>query len=353
MSTRIYNTALIPTSSLKELTELAREISKMETAAFLEELANGLCGLMQSDKGAALRAFYTKEGAVLPREAKVAQSRYAYVRSKKNAPFIFTDQVILKELILKCRESIPGITGWELSYIITALTEIAACHMLSFVDSGFPGKTLMKWYSLTEKTTEWIRAQYQDFDYQDSTDGPELQALEPEFEKHLASVVSEYSTGTMEDWIRLIHEEGFWHYTGLYNTLLYPGEAFPTLCHKALEDFAKSDLFYGKSKNAVFGWEEILPVISNALAYTLYRRRGEVWNKALGEAWTIGEGSLGFSLIPIAEQQPSRLLAIAFRNAVKKLSNPDEQSHIEDSLSGIFRNADMYTLDIELAGLSE
>lgn len=353
MSTRIFYTALIPTNSLGELTELAKEIGKIETAAFMEELANGLCGLMQSDKGAALKAFYTKEGAVLAQEAKAAQRRYVYVQSRMPAPSITIDQPELEGLVLECRKAIPGITDWELSYLIAALTAIASCHKLSFVDTGIPGKTLMKWYSLTEKATEWIQGKYPDYNYQDSTDGPTLTELEPEFEKHLASVVKEYSTGTFEDWVGVIHEEGFWRYAGPHNALLYPKEKFAALCDKSLETFSESDLFFGKSENAVFGWEEILPAISNALAYTLYRHRGDVWNKALGGAWTIGESSLSFSLIPMAKQQPSRLLAIAFRNAVRKLSDPNEPNHIEDSLRGIFRGADMYTLYIELAGLSE
>lgn len=227
MSTKIYDAVKIRSGNIKALVGIAKKISEIELRAMTDEAVKKYHSLVK------------KAGLTIKTKGIKDTVRLISALVGKNEDY--------GELINVYAEKRKyPLTPNTISLLWCIADELSGCKKLSFlgVDAA---TTLMKWYSLSGKTEEWIYSHFEDYHYQNSTDGYTIKDVIP-------SIVKDFDEYT-EDFL-----------------LRYTDENEKERCLQARKKTAAD------------------------LAFLLFSERAKVWDKAMNQAFVMSECSLSYEL---------------------------------------------------------
>ena len=229
MSTKIYDAVKIKTGSIKVLVGIAKKISKIELKEMIDMAVEKYRPIINK-----LGLTYSTEG--LRDIVKLISALASTSEVDKYKEFI-QDYAVKKGY---------GFDENSISLLLEIAKDLSGCKKLSFlgVDAA---TTLMKWYSLSEKTEKWIYDHFEDFHYQNATDGYSISDIVP-------SIAQEFDEFTQEGLSRCKSEED-------------------------------KKRYLSERKKA-----------ANDIAYLLFSQREKVWEKAMNGAFTMSECSLSYEL---------------------------------------------------------
>ena len=248
MSTKIYDAVKIPTTDMAELIRLARRVQPME----MWNLTHHSAGWLKLRMGDNLKALFEK---LNPSETGVlARPIRRFARNSTVNPTIICDEddkAILLAGLNKCAADAgtgvvlaPG----DIEPLVDMITRVAQCRVLTFYPTSY-GFSLLKWYTLTREVEKFLREEYDEFEYQNSTDGPPLEELDPEMYETMADMAKE----ELKD--------------------LERGD--PAI-YEAVE-LAQKRMMYN-------------------VAHAVYRKRMKVWDEVFDDAYSFSEVGLSFDL---------------------------------------------------------
>lgn len=278
MSTQIYNTCKIPTSDMKAMVRIAREMQRIEIPALIRSFGAKYSLLVPDSIRQAVRGMQENKEYGKLRNLERAVRRFCAL-TKAN-PTIVTDPEDAKYFCDRMKDVFPDeIT--DFSSIIDMIEEVARLREVTFIPTKH-GFTLMKWYNLTEHTRHWVESQFEDFDYQNSTDGPPLKELEPEIDREIDERTEDFINDALG-----------------YNF----AEVDPEVAVKLV--------------NAV------KDCIKDSVAYTAYKERDKVWMEAVGYVNSYAESGLTYDMFSGWEREASRVCYSTFLTACKPAEEQD------------------------------
>jgi len=253
MSTQIFNTAKIPTTKTKSLIKISRQIQAIEFPALWKTLEVKYALSFSDETKSILHLLYhEKEGDVSERWTKkklISQAITRFIGLTKMNPTISTNQRDKDIFCEDLKAVLPELSLDDLELFVDLVEEVACCRTLSFLSTG-KDFTLLKWYHLTDASEKWIYANYEEFDYQDSCDGPELKELDPGLHNSIEEVISDFLGYEFKE-----------------------------------ASVAEVDLV-----------TKVKDIISRQLSYDLYKRRGKMWDDAIGGHFVYNQASLSFDM---------------------------------------------------------
>lgn len=344
MSTKIYDAVILPYESTSEIVTEMHKIQSMELDNFQNELANGLGSLIREGKGNAIYAFFdsdmdrSRDPAANPYHTRArhnfVDAASAFIAAESNNPRITIDKTALRQFAKACRESIPCITSREISILASMVQELGECRTLSFL-AGPSHTTILKWYRLTEETQKYLRNAYQNFEYQNQTDGPELSELEPALDKALDEYAKSLTGGKAAELLKSFEE--FLHKYDKPLSAFYhndPEDVFTMAMEDAGEEWSEDDCESDKNLEP----NDMVLSVKQNLAYEIYRQRSVIWDEALRNRATYKESSLSFDLFGGLLNSPDKILYRAILKACKLAKS----GLAKKSSMILFEYADMY-----------
>jgi len=286
MSTRIFDANKIPSTNMRVLIAIAQKMQQIEIPALINS-AGAKYSLRFSDTLKAAILGLNERGNL---DAELSAGRYRKLKAFNAAVSRFVGATLINDTIISdpedekiffgnLQEILDGIPVQDFKALIELVEDVARCREVSFLPTNH-GFTLMKWYNLTEETRKWVSDHFREYEYQNSTDGPPLSELDPELHNKIEEEVDDFTKYAINE------------FDGDKETLM-----------KVIN----------KMKNS----------IQYGLAYSLYRRRDEVWEEAIGNVFNYAQASLSFSLFSGWENSEKRVCSNAIHLACQPADKQD------------------------------
>lgn len=236
MSTYIGDAVKVPYTDMWKLIELSQDIQERELTNLREYLKKEAEEIFTET----VKAEFRKFGVTGPyREFRSIFSVLTAILKECGFDFMLADKVN-EPLIPLIQKIYPGFAPEDIDSIFKFAKVVSRANPTLHFYPTRHGFTIMQHYSLTSNTEKWIKESFDDFMFQDSTEGPGLKELNPDMDYKIRD----------------------WGGDRIENVFIELG---------LLEDDEK----------AMKAKESILDSLCSSVAHVIYRERDKVWNECL------------------------------------------------------------------------